>query len=82
MLMDYRAARAYQRQRYRDAGLTAEGDLPASRPEAGQDRLNSFYCQALIQVGCWMVDWGTSLQERYGSAAPSILPRSANRAVS
>lgn len=82
MLMDYRAARAYQQQRYRDVGLTAEGDLPVARLEAGQDRLNPFYCQALIQVGCWMVDWGTSLQERYGSAAPPILPPSAKRAVS
>jgi hypothetical protein len=32
---------------------------------------NVFHCRALTRLGYWLVVWGASLQQRYGSRAPA-----------
>ncbi len=58
-----------RRERYKDFLREAERDRLVQRVLAGRERPDRFYRSALVWLGCRLVEWGKSLQQRYGNAA-------------
>ena len=69
-----------QLERYQDLRREAETYRLIRLAQAGRERRNRFYCQALSWLGKQLVAWGRRLQERYDTAAATLALRPADRA--
>ncbi len=59
-----------RQERYKDFLREAEHDRLVQQVLAGRERRDRFYRPALAWLGCRLVEWGKSLQQRYGT--PSL----------
>jgi hypothetical protein len=57
-----------QQERYKDFLREAEHDRLVQQALAGRERRDPIYRPALAWLGCRLVEWGKSLQRRYGNA--------------
>ena len=64
-----------RQERYKDFLREAERDRLVHQVLAGRERHDQFYRPALAWLGCRLVEWGKSLQQRYGdtSRAPRLV---------
>ena len=69
-----------QRERYKDLQREAERYRLIRLAQAGRERRNRFYYQALSWLGKQLVAWGWRLQERYDTGASTLALRTADRA--
>ena len=58
-----------RQERYKDFIREAERDRLVQQALAGRERRDNFYRRALAWLGCRLVEWGKSLQRRYGNAS-------------
>jgi hypothetical protein len=56
-------------ERYKDFLREAEQDRLVQQALAGREKHVQFYRSALAWLGCRLVEWGKSLQRRYGNAS-------------
>ncbi len=59
-----------RQERYKEILREAERDRLVQQVLAGRERRDRFYRPALAWLGCRLVEWGKSLQQRYGT--PSL----------
>ena len=60
-----------RQERYKDFLREAERDRLVQQVLAGRERRDQFYRPALAWLGCRLVEWGKSLQQRYDNVAPA-----------
>jgi hypothetical protein len=68
-----------QQERYKDFLREAEHERLVQQALAGREKRDRFYRSALAWLGCRLVEWGKSLQRRYGNASlasPLVASRS------
>ena len=58
-----------QQEHFKDLLREAEQDRLAQQALAGREKRDQIYCSALAWLGCRLVEWGKSLQRRYGNAS-------------
>jgi len=62
---------AQRYERYKDLLLEAEHERLVQRALAGREKRDGFYRAALVWLGCRLVEWGKSLQQRYDNTSPA-----------
>lgn len=82
MVMVTRQDYLVKREYYKDQAREIQREQFARKLLAGRQRGNRFYSGALNWVGCLLVAWGRSLQERYSTAASASMSHPANQPVS
>ena len=56
-------------ERYKELLREAEQERLVQQVLAGRERRDRFYRPALVWLGCRLVEWGKSLQRRYGTTS-------------
>ena len=57
--------------RYKDLLREAEQERLVQQVLAGREKRDGFYRAALVWLGCHLVEWGKSLQQRYDNTSPA-----------
>jgi hypothetical protein len=58
-----------RQERYKDFLREAEHERLVQQALAGRERRDRFYRPALVWLGCRLVEWGKSLQQRYDNTS-------------
>ena len=60
-----------RQERYKDLLREAEQERLIQQVLAGREKHDGFYRAALAWLGCRLVEWGESLQQRYDNTSPA-----------
>jgi hypothetical protein len=68
-------------ERYKELLREAEQERLVQQVLAGREKRDGFYRPALVWLGCRLVEWGKSLQQRYDNAslAPQLVADRSSR---